>query len=313
MASGTEQGSPNELVGTCYCLGKRLAEGSAGTVYEAEHAELGDTLVVKLLRLEMAECPTMAARFRAEATILARLGPHPNIVRVVDFGVASTGRPFLVMERLPGRTLREELSARGPLPVGDAIDDMRQALAGLDVAHRAGVVHRDVKLGNLFACAPDAEGHRAVKILDFGVAKLLDKLAEVASFHTEEGTLVGTPAFMAPEQALGSRIDARTDVYGAAVCLYRLVAGRGPFASPDRFEVLRMHAFKEPPPPSRFATQPIPEALDQLLVRALAKDPGARPPSARAFAAELEGIQASLAAPLRGGARGAARSRFFFA
>jgi serine/threonine-protein kinase len=280
------------LRGTGYRLGKRLAEGASGAVYEAEHAALGATLVVKLLRADVSANPHTVARFRAEAKILARLGPHPNIVRVVDFGVDSTGKPFLVMERLQGRTLRDELSVRGPLPVGDAIDAMRQALAGLDVAHRARVVHRDVKLGNLFACAPDAEGHRAVKVLDFGVAKLLAKLAEVATFHTEEGTLVGTPPFMAPEQVLAGEIDARTDVYGAAVCLYWLVAGRGPFASPDRVEMLRMHAFMDPPPPSCFAAQPIPEALDQLLVRALAKDPGSRPPSARAFAAELEGIQA---------------------
>jgi serine/threonine protein kinase len=137
---------------------------------------------------------------------------------------------------------------------------------------------------------------RAGKVLDFGAAKLLCKLAEVAEFHTEDGALVGTPTFMAPEQALGARIDARTDVYGAAVCLYQLVAGRGPFASVDRVEVLRMHAFAEPPPPSRFATQPVPEALDRLLVRALAKDPGERPPDARSFAAELARIQATLCA-----------------
>jgi serine/threonine-protein kinase len=254
-------------------------------------------LVVKLLRPHIAAYPTVVERFRAEAAILARLGPHPNLVRLVDFGTSSTGQPFLVMERLRGCTMKAELAARGPLPVGDALDAMRQVLAGLEVAHQAGIVHRDMKLANLFTCAANADGHRTVKVLDFGAAKLLCKLAGVESFHTQDGALVGTPLVMAPEQALGGKIDARTDVYGSAICLYQLVAGRGPFASTSAIEVIRMHAFDEPPPPSRFATQPIPEGLDRLLVRALAKDPGERPPSARAFAAELEGIRTSTARP----------------
>ena len=296
MTAVIETRPPNMLRGTCYRLGERLAEGGVGAIYEAEHAALGSMLVVKLLRPGVAAYPTIVQRFHAEAAILARLGPHPNIVEIVDHGITGAGEPFLVMERLRGRTLQEELCARGPVPVGDALDAMRHALAGLEVAHRAGVVHRDVKLRNLFACAPDAKGCRVVKVLDFGVAKLLSKLAEVASVHTEDGVIVGTPAVMAPEQILGAKLDARTDVYGAAVCLYQLVAGRGPFAAADPVEVLRMHASAEPPPPSTIAGQPIPAALDRLLIRALAKTPEERPPSARAFAAELGEILASLGA-----------------
>jgi serine/threonine-protein kinase len=297
--------SPSNLLeGTSYRLGRQLARGGTGAVYEAEHVSLGTAVVVKLLLPEASVLPCVVKRFHTEAAILTGLGLHPNLVQVTDFGVTSDDKPFLVMERLRGRTLKQELAARGPLPLLEAIDAIRQALAGLDVAHRAGVIHRDVKLGNLFVCDPDAEpahlpgppdeGRRRIKVLDFGVAKLLRKLAECVSVQTEDGALMGTPAVMSPEQALSAKVDARTDVYGAAVCLYWLVAGRGPFACCDLLAMIRAHAFEEPPPPSRFSEQPIPEALDQLLLRALAKRREDRPPCALAFAEELERIQVSL-------------------
>ena len=260
-----EQNQERELRGTSYLLGKQIAQGAAGAVHEAHHRVLGLPVIVKLLLPEHVARPNIVGRFRAEALILARIGPHPNLVRVMDFGVTESGRPFLVMERLQGRSLSQEIAARGPLPVSEAIDDVLQVLAGLDVAHRAGVVHRDVKLGNLFCCEPDAAGRRVVKVLDFGVAKMLRKLEAAVDVRTEEGAVLGSLAYLSPEQALSLRVDARTDVYGAAVCLYKLVAGRGPFAYTCLVDMVRAHAWEEPLPPSRFAAQPIPEALDDLL------------------------------------------------
>ena len=292
MSLFVEPDQADVLLGTPYHLGEQIGRGSVGAVHEAEHVLLGTPVVVKLLHSHALLCPSVVERFRIEASILTRLAPHPNIVRLTDFGVTSAGTPFLVMERLSGRTLKAELATRGPLPVSLAIDDMRQALAGLDIAHQAGVVHRDVKLANLFVCDPVAEGRRVVKVLDFGIAKILRKLESALEVHTEEGLILGTPTYLAPEQALCAQVDARTDVYGVAMCLYRLVAGRGPFAYCDPVDMLRAHAFEEPPPPSRFATQPIPDALDRLVLRALAKRPGERPEDAARFAAELLAIRA---------------------
>lgn len=287
------------LWGTPYRARRRLGRGGAGEVFEAEHIGLAKPVVVKLLHADLSDVPRLVERMRVEAQVLARLS-HPNLVVVTDFGQTAEGRSFLVMERLEGRTLAEELAVRGALPTPEAVALVRQALSGLAAAHGAGVVHRDVKPENLFVCAPDAEGRRRLKVLDFGVAKLLE---EGARFPTEQGVLVGSPRCAAPEQVLGGAVDGRTDVYAAGVVLYTLLSGRGPFDHATRVEeVLRAHVAEVPAPPSRVAPQEIPAALDRAVLRALEKDPARRFPGAAAFAAELERIEEGMRAEAGAGA-----------
>jgi len=268
-----------------------------GEVIEAEHVGLAKPVVVKLLHPDLSGDPRLIERMRLEAQVLARLS-HPNLVTVTDFGRTAEGRTYLAMERLYGRTFRDELAARGPLPPLEALDRVTQALAGLAAAHGAGVVHRDVTLDNLFLCDPDAEGRRSVKVLDFGVAKLVAVgLGAPAPlmFQTEQGVLVGSPRYLAPEQITGRPVDARTDVYAAALVLYTLLAGRGPFDHAAQLgDILRAHTAELPAPPSRHAPGPLPAALDRAVLRALDKDPERRFPSAAAFAAELSRVAAAL-------------------
>jgi len=286
------------LEGTPYRFLAPLGRGAMGEVVEAEHVALGKRVVVKLLHKHHAARHDFADRMRIEAQALANIS-HPNLVQVTDFGQTAEGRTYLVMERLHGRNLREELDERGPLPVLEAIDIVRQALAGLAAAHAAGVVHRDVKLDNLFLCNP-IEGRRAVKVLDFGVAKVIAVMGESTpaplAFPTAEGIAMGTPRFFSPEQARGLPIDPRTDVYAAGAVLYTLVAGRSPFEElTTLLEIARAHAFQTPEPPSYWAVQAIPRELDEAIMKALAKAPEDRFDSALAFAAELERIAGHVA------------------
>jgi serine/threonine-protein kinase len=274
-----------------------------GEVVLAEHLGLGKRVVVKLLHEDLAKDPALAKRMQIEARSLAAL-TSPYIVQVTDFGQTATGRTYIVMERLVGRTLGAELHARGALPVAEAIGYVVQVLAGLEAAHAAGIVHRDIKPENVFLCDATKDAPRTVKILDFGVAKVLDVADELARpafprLVTEEGGIVGTPRVVAPEQALGKPVDARTDVYAAGLLLYTAIAGRGPFAHlKDATELLKANVMERPAPLSTKA--PIPHALEAAVERALEKRPADRFPSAEAFAVELRRIAAGLVDPRDG-------------
>jgi eukaryotic-like serine/threonine-protein kinase len=296
------------LWGTAYRPVRRLGRGGMGEVIEAEHVGLGKPVVVKLLHRDLDREPRVVERMRIEAQALARLA-HPNLVVVTDFGQTPEGRTYIAMERLYGRTFREELAARGALPALEALDLVGQALAGLAAAHGAGIVHRDVKLENLFVCDPDPHGRRVVKVLDFGLAKVVapagDRRAPAPSrYPTEEGVLLGTPRYLSPEQARGLAVDARTDVYAAGVVLYTLLAGRGPFEHVEPLlDLLRAHVSEVPEPPSRHAPGPIPLDLDRAVMKALEKCPDLRFPDAARFGAELarivEDAPAGFAGPSR--------------
>ncbi len=281
------------LVGTPYRSIAPIGRGATGEVVEAEHRALGKTVAVKLLQRDLAGRPDVVDRMRLEGQTLARL-EHENLVAVLDLQVTMEGRPYLVMERLRGRTLREELEVRGALPAAEAIDLARQALAGLGAAHEAGVVHRDVTLANLFLCEPRAGAvGRVLKLLDFGLAKVLGSAGGRApkplSASTEEGVTMGTPRFFSPEQASGSRVDARTDLYAMGIVLYTMVTGRGPFADlVDVEELLAAHRTLDPPRPSTIAPSPLPEGLDEVIARAMAKRPEDRFADAPSFALALD-------------------------
>lgn len=316
--SGRSGGARDVLEGTPYRAVRVLGRGGMGEVVEAEHRALRKRVVVKLVRRALAHDPRFADRLQVEARALAAVS-SPHVVSVLDLGQTPSGRPYFVMERLEGRTLGEELQRRGPLPVAEAIDLVRQVLAGLAAAHRVGLVHRDVKLDNVFLCAPGAAapgGARVAKVLDFGVAKVLDGALAGAgpgappavdgpAYPTDAGLLVGTPRTASPEQARCQPVDGRADVYAVGLLMYTLVVGHGPFAHvEDALGLLRAHVMERPAPPSRYAGQRIPAALDGAVLKALAKRPEERFESAEAFGAELGRIGAELVE--EDGSRGAA-------
>lgn len=291
------------FAGSPYRLLQCLARGGMGLVFEAEHIALRKRVVVKLLLPSAARRPELVHRIRREARLLTQL-EHPNLVAVTDLAETRNGLPYVVMERLYGRTLSQELSLRHPLPPHEAISFMRQALIGLQAAHEAGFIHRDIKLDNLFL-SEGADGTRTIKVLDFGCAKSL--VREFETKHpTAEGVILGTPSYLSPEQASARKVDRRTDVYGCGVALYRLLTGRhlfvySPAASDDapsddaakneaRFlYLLRAHAHEIPEPPSQFAKY-ISPALDAVVLKALKKRPEDRYQTAEEFSTALAAL-----------------------
>jgi serine/threonine-protein kinase len=261
-----------------YRLLLKIGEGGAAEVYEAARIANGERVAIKLLRLRHADDAVAVERMRFEAEALLRLR-HPNILEVTGFGAATDGRPYFVMELLHGLRLLDVLRERGCLPVSEAVELVRQLLAGLGAAHAFGIVHRDVKLENLFLCT-GKDGRRVLKILDFGIAKLLPGSTHAPPLppvHSREGVMLGTPQFLSPEQVLCRPVDARTDVYGTCLVLYELIAGRAPFHHVDGYaELLEAHVSQDPRPPSELAPQPIEPAVDDVVLRGLAKRPGDR-------------------------------------
>ncbi|XXY16089.1 serine/threonine-protein kinase [Sorangium sp. So ce216] len=257
------EGEP--LAGTPYAVVRLLGQGGMGEVYEVEHLELGRRFAVKLLHRCHAGRLDLSARMRVEARSIARLR-HRSLPQVFDLGATEGGRPYFAMELLEGSDLRTELARLGVVAVPTALGLVLQALSALSLAHAAGIVHRDLKLENLFLCDDGT-----LKVLDFGVAKLLHDGASL----TAPDAVVGTPRTMSPEQCAAQPIDPRADIYAMGLVLYELVAGRGPFDElRGRRDALRLaHCEREPPPPSRLAPQPIPAALERLILRAIAKAP----------------------------------------
>jgi serine/threonine-protein kinase len=274
------------LQGTPYRFRGVLAAGGMALVLDCDRD--GRAVVVKVLRPDRVEVPSLLERLVAEARMLQRIA-HPNVVAVLDCGVTPDGRAFVAMERLEGRSLRQELAARGTLAAATAVDVARQALAGLDAAHARGVVHRDVKPSNLYVCG-DLDRGAVVKVIDFGIAKVSPHgaLASIAPPATAPGEVFGTPWFMAPEQLRGRPVTAATDVYAMGLVLYQALTGRHPFADRTTIaDVWQAHLGIMPPPPSRLAPRPLPPHLDAVVLRALAKEPRDRFDGAAAFAAAL--------------------------
>ena len=281
--------SPEDLLeGTPYQTLGFLGKGGMGEVLEARHVALDKTVVVKILGPAFGETSGFAARLRLEAQLVARLS-HPNIVMMLDFGKTKTGRPYLVMERLFGHTLREELAKRGPLPWREAILHVLELLSALNAAHQAGIIHRDIKPDNVFL-VHHAGGQKTIKLLDFGIAKIAADapVSMPTAIPTNQGVLLGTPRFVAPEQARAGVIDARTDLYSVGVLLHWLITLRGPFPNADGLgAMLRAHVFDPPLPPSKAGPRDLPAALDVIVLKALEKNPRNRFQTAASFAEAL--------------------------
>ena len=231
-----------------------------GVVYRARDEQLGRTVAVKVLMTDFAEEPDVRARFYREAQSAGRL-LHRNIITIFDLG-DDHGRAFIVMELLAGATLADYMARPEASDLESKLDLMIQVCDGLSTAHAAGIIHRDIKPGNLFVL-----NDGGLKILDFGVARL------VTSSMTVKGHIIGTPSYMSPEQATGRDIDHRSDIFSAGGVFYWMLTGRKPFAAPDLPSVLRKVQFEDPP---ALRDQDAPAPLARIVFRALAKDPGLR-------------------------------------
>ena len=275
-----------------YRLIEPLGRGGMGGVWAVED-EAGHSFALKSPATGASPDAELGRRFAREANAL-RVLDHPNLVAAVDVFVSS-GSLYLVMERVHGTTLTRAVSA-GPLAPRRALVIARQILDGIGHAHRHGLVHRDLKSDNVMLV--DMGGWDRAKIVDFGLVKLLGE-AEAAlggTKLTRTGIVSGTPAYMAPEQALGRAVDARADLYAAGILLFELLTGRLPFSHPDPISVMRMQV-KAPPPPLDTLTGPQPwhtPALTSLLATALAKDPDHRFPDATAMISALDAAFLSL-------------------
>lgn len=268
---------PSWLEGTRYRLIREIGRGGMGTVHEAVHLDLGRTVALKLLGSEMSAAAQ--SRFRAEARTIAAID-HENLVKVYDFGTCSDGRLFYAMELLQGESLDKRLSREGRLSRTEVIELGVLACHALEAAHGAGVIHRDIKPANLFVTRAGI-----LKVLDFGVAKAsVDVSAPLAP---EEVHLLGTPEYMAPEQARGEA-DARSDVYALAVVLYELLTGNLPFHGTGPLAILAGKSARLPARPSSVVGPSVGSALDRALMRALEPDPSRRQKDTVEFRRDLE-------------------------
>ena len=266
------------LPGTSYRLLRELGRGASSVVYEAEHIALGRRVAIKVLAAEHTHSIEFATRFRREARTLSRL-QHPHLVRVLDFGQADDGRLFCVMELLEGCTLAAMLDEEGPVEVKHALRLVRQASLALQAAHDRGLVHRDIKPANLFLTRAGR-----VKLIDFGLAKQADELAEQRDAGRDEMgalTLFGTPEYMAPEQAAGGLVDHRADIYALGCVAYELISGTLPFRGNSSTGVLEAKLRGQPEPlHQRAPRRGVPREVSRLVQRMLARHPSRRVQSA---------------------------------
>ncbi len=285
---------PGSVLGA-YRLNAIVGAGAMSVIYAAEHVRLGRRVAIKLLRREFTADPAAVRRFFLEARAVNQIR-HPHIVEVTDFVEETGGDNYTVMELLEGETLAELLARHGPLPPQRAARVGAQIARALGAVHAAGIVHRDLKSEN--AVLVERAGDDFVKLLDFGVAKLLDGSAGRPLHQTGAGAIIGTPAYMSVEQAAGRSIDYRSDLYSLGVILYEMITGRRPFEAESYGELVIQHLAVDPPPPSSCAglAAAVPSELEALIMRCLAKEPDDRPDSAAELAVALENLAGDAAA-----------------
>jgi tRNA A-37 threonylcarbamoyl transferase component Bud32 len=269
-----------ELIGGRYEIEELVGTGGMSSVYRARDSVLERRVALKVLHEHFSADPEYVERFRREARAIARLN-HPNIVTVIDRGEFGK-RQFIVFEHIPGENLKEIVEREGQLPVAQALALTHQIARGLAFAHQHGVVHRDVKPQNVLV---DESG--TAKVTDFGIARSLDPGEEL----TQTGTLLGTSDYIAPEQASGEPVDARSDQYSLGVLLYELLTGEVPYPA-DSFMAVAMRHLRDPVPSVRERRRDVPDRVDKIVARAMAKRPADRFPSTEAM---MGAIEAALA------------------
>jgi serine/threonine-protein kinase len=283
-----------QLIDGRYQVDYVLGVGSMGIVYGARHAAVGKLVAIKALRAHLADDAEAIQRFNAEATAATSIG-NQHIVETFDFGRLPDGTAYMVMEYLEGRSLAELIEGWSPLALERITKIGVQIAEALNAAHLAGIVHRDLKPDNVFMCEREGDPD-FVKILDFGIAKFGVSQARL----TQAGAVFGTPAYMAPEQALGRATDGRTDIYALGVMLYEMACGRVPFQGENAIAVLSMHANETPEPLSARKPDVSPE-LEAIVHKCLQKDPEARYGTMAELAADLARLASGM--PVRAESR----------
>ncbi len=267
------------MVGS-YRVERCIGQGGMGRVYEGLHPHIGSRVAIKVLTRDVAANPQVVRRFFEEARSVNVIR-HENIVNVLDLATLPDGRPFILMELLDGESLAGRIATRGALPAREVVRIATQVLDALGAAHEQGIVHRDIKPDNIFV----TKNGRA-KVLDFGIAKLLPPGPGGGGVAATSTGVLGTPQYMAPEQAAGGRVDHRTDLYALGLVLYEALTGRRAFEGDSLYTIIKQQV-ECMPQPLRSLVSDLPEALDQALLRALAKQPDDRFADAASFRAAL--------------------------
>ncbi|MDB4905341.1 MAG: protein kinase [Gemmatimonadetes bacterium] len=277
---------PGQTFAGRYEVKNVLGVGGMGVVYKAVDRELNETVAIKTLKPEMLQQdPTALERFKSEIRLARRIS-HRNVVRTHDLGEVS-GRYYITMEYVEGKSLKELIQARGRLPLAVVLPIAKQLCRALEVAHEEGVIHRDIKPQNMVV-----EGDGVLKVMDFGIARLATRAA--GQGHTQQGMIIGTPEYMAPEQLMGEEIDVRADLYAVGIVLYECLTGKMPFEADNVFTLITRVMEDVPVAPAQLA--PMPQALSDLVMRTMAKDRKDRPASARELHDLLDQLSSALAA-----------------
>lgn len=285
----------DEMVGQTldkYKITTLLGAGAMGRVYEAEHIFIRKRCALKILNPEIADDSGFKMRALRESQAAAAIN-HPNIVDVSDFGEDPNGSPYIVMEYLEGESLGDRLNRESPLPVDLALHIGIEVLRGLDAAHSAGIIHRDMKPDNVFLCIAHDEPYPRIKIVDFGISKVTQSEGDLAL--TQTGSIMGTPLYMSLEQAEGSKeVDHRTDIYSLGVMLYEMLTGRLPYFG-DTFASIIMRMMQNRPETPRSLNPNLPPGLGDVVLRGMAVVVADRYQNARAFRDDLKQTFRSLA------------------
>jgi tRNA A-37 threonylcarbamoyl transferase component Bud32 len=286
---------PGTVFGDRYEIISFVGAGGMGVVYKAKQLSMERIVALKVLHPALVSDPISKKRFGHEAKAASSLS-HPNLIVVHDFGFSSSGQPFMVMDYLDGPTLHDLVDQSGPLAIDQFIDVFSQCCSGLGHAHKRGVIHRDVKPGNIAMTSGPDEPTNVVKLLDFGVAKVVNEV-KLAGHQdmTNPGAIVGSPYFMSPEQCCGQEVDARTDIYSLGCVMYMSLTGALPFAGEDAVETMYMHIRE--PVPSFGMTRPdldLPEEAEKIVHKALEKNPEKRYQNAEELAQDLDKLRSLL-------------------
>jgi serine/threonine protein kinase len=282
---------PGMIIRNKYEILGRIGIGGMGVVYRGRHLTFNEVCAIKIVNDAIAGDANFLQRFQTEAVVTRKLR-HPNAVRVDDFDYTDDGRPFIVMELVEGKNISEILHDEGPLRVPRAVRVATQAARALGVAHKLGIVHRDIKPGNIIL-ATDEQGQETAKVLDFGIAKLLESAGDVKPGMTMTGMMVGTPLYMSPEQFMGKKagddIDGRTDIYSLGVVLYQMVTARLPFEGDTIYSLMMQHMEGNVRPPHELVPElNIPESLSRVILKAIDKSRDKRFQTAEEFIAGLD-------------------------